>query len=397
MVEMRFTRTRLIDRLKRAALFAPGLPSVMASPPTVSTSAANTPTLAKSYPSISSGVLTPQFDYGAGNVAQGGASFPDTLTVTNKSVNYGATVGATVAGNFWTIDFMTDAPSFEVGMKGLGGSSYRILVDGQLVQSDVYPDKTANGSLYYDLFAFGSRKVRRITVLATGNLRFVGVNVDAQSRVWAVPVSADEITAIIEGDSISEGSSPAYPDGLWAAQLRYRLGWKALPAGVGSTGYRNNGSTKMTFRSRFAADVSAFSPDVIVFAGGINDSSSSQAQMTAECDLLFAQALSENPNAFVFVLGPWTSPASATPSAINAGIKASALASPEYGVRLFFIETMTDPADPWQYGTGKVGTTNGTGNSDFYISADGTHPPQAGHDYLASRFDTAVRTLLAAL
>ena len=35
-------------------------------------------------------------------------------------------------------------------------------------------------------------------------------------------------------------------------------------------------------------------------------------------------------------------------------------------------------------GTGKVGATTGVGNADLYISADGTHPTNAGHLAIAS-------------
>ena len=44
-------------------------------------------------------------------------------------------------------------------------------------------------------------------------------------------------------------------------------------------------------------------------------------------------------------------------------------------------------------GTGQVGTTTGAGNCDLYVSSDGTHPSQAGHDAIG----TAVGRRLAAL
>lgn len=42
-------------------------------------------------------------------------------------------------------------------------------------------------------------------------------------------------------------------------------------------------------------------------------------------------------------------------------------------------------AEGWITGNGKVGATTGNGNADIYISSDGTHPSNAGHEYLAWR------------
>lgn len=46
--------------------------------------------------------------------------------------------------------------------------------------------------------------------------------------------------------------------------------------------------------------------------------------------------------------------------------------------------TVTQVGPSHWTGTGRVGTTTGVGNCDLIVSADGTHPTQAGHDYLGS-------------
>jgi lysophospholipase L1-like esterase len=46
--------------------------------------------------------------------------------------------------------------------------------------------------------------------------------------------------------------------------------------------------------------------------------------------------------------------------------------------------TVTQVGPSHWTGTGKVGTTTGVGNCDLIVSADATHPSQAGHDYLGS-------------
>jgi hypothetical protein len=50
--------------------------------------------------------------------------------------------------------------------------------------------------------------------------------------------------------------------------------------------------------------------------------------------------------------------------------------------KLSFIDNI---AEQWITGTGNVPVPKGNGNADLYISADGTHPTQAGHDYVGQR------------
>ena len=386
------------DLLSRMRVNAGRLPVVMASPPTANTArGSGVSSLATMHDAILSGAPSAKYEYHCGNPAQSGASYPDTLFVQNQSVNYGSTVGASRIGNNWMLSFVTDAPAFEIFMKGLAGSEYRVLVDGELAGAAQVASKANDGGLYYDLYTFGTRAVRLVTLLLRDNLRFGGIKTDALSRVWKPRRNPNRVKAVFLGDSYAEGTGADYPDGSWAFAASSFLGWECWLSGVGNTGYVWNASgAKATFRSRFSADVSAYGPDVIVIAGGINDSGSTQAAIQAEAALLFGKARSENPDALIFVAGPWTGPGSTTPAGINAGIKAAAQATDGYGTRLFFIETMTDPVGAWQFGTGKAGATNGSGNSDVYVGTDGIHPVQAGHNYLGRRFAEAVKLAIAA-
>jgi hypothetical protein len=53
----------------------------------------------------------------------------------------------------------------------------------------------------------------------------------------------------------------------------------------------------------------------------------------------------------------------------------------------------------WVYGTGREGATNSSGNSDYYVGTDSTHPSYAGHEYRGRRealaFVAAIATLRA--
>jgi lysophospholipase L1-like esterase len=398
----------LIQRLKTAAALG-GLPPVMASPPTVTAQAAETSTITThddyrtivgAEDEVSPGVLTDYFEYTFTPVL-GGHSYPDYLYIRNATVNYGATVGADLRGNYASFGFCTDAPTFEYIYKGLSGSAYRVLVneyDGkgfQLVSATPTAGRPNDGAMYYDKYAFGSRKPRHIVVL--GLHRVYGVRVDKASKVWKPKRYPDRIKAVFLGDSYTEGTGVDYGDGAWSAQAGYPLGWEVWNSGVGGTGYLANlTNTALTFRGRLTSDVTALQPDVIVIAGGINDSASASAIQT-EAAALYAQALSENPSAVIFVAGPWTAPASGTALTTDTALRAAARAQGPYGTRLFYVETISDPQGAWQSGTGRVGATAGDGNSDVYIGTDGVHPVQAGHTYLGNRFATAVKQLLGTL
>ena len=52
---------------------------------------------------------------------------------------------------------------------------------------------------------------------------------------------------------------------------------------------------------------------------------------------------------------------------------------------------------PWQTGTGNLGNPKGDGNGDLYVSADGTHPTEAGSRYLGSRLAENLQAAILAL
>lgn len=388
------------QRMRSAARLSGSLPSVMASPPTFARSlveSLSTQWSPLANPDVDDS-LTGYYEFVPSAVRRFSASFPQSHTLVGSSVNYGSTVGVSTACDDLSISFLTDAPIIEVIHQGAGANQYRVLVDGQLEASAGHAATAADGNFYVDKFTFASRTVRLITLRVASNFRFTRINTDALSRVWKPTRSPDRIRAVVVGDSYAEGTGANFADTSFSQQIAYFLGWELFNSGVGATGYLANSSgTKMTFRARFNADVTAYSPNVIVIAGGINDSGSSGSAIQTEASLLYAQALSENPNALVFVLGPFTAPASVTPSAVNTALRAAAQAQSEYGSRIFYIETMADSLGAWQFGTGRVGATTGDGNADVYIGSDGIHPPQAGHDYLTRRVVEAIKIILASL
>jgi lysophospholipase L1-like esterase len=53
--------------------------------------------------------------------------------------------------------------------------------------------------------------------------------------------------------------------------------------------------------------------------------------------------------------------------------------------------------ESWITGTGKVGATTASGNSNFLVSSDGAHPSDEGHEFYAEKIKPILRrTLIAA-
>lgn len=57
-------------------------------------------------------------------------------------------------------------------------------------------------------------------------------------------------------------------------------------------------------------------------------------------------------------------------------------------------EPITEVGPSLWTGTGRVGATAGDGNSDVYISADGTHPTQSGHDAIGETVASLLKPML---
>lgn len=324
-----------------------------------------------------------KFLYTGNMVVASTTNYPDYLFGQNRAVSYAATFQSSTALN---IEFVTDAASLEVFSKGTAWSGqFLFVVDGELASelSVTYP---SDGALYLTKVDFGSTKSRRVRILAT-NPFFGGIRIPPGATVSLPPAETNKFRAMFVGDSITEGPAGQAEIYSFASYAARMLGWKdAWISGVGATGYLAAPAPKLTFRQRFQTDIKAFAPNVLVFAGGINDQSFTDAQVQAEAGLLFDQIQAELPNTIVFVLGPWN-PRSATRPSLNVAIKAAAA-----GRRNFY--WVPGFEDAWITGTGRVGSPRFDGNSDLVVSADGTHPSPYGIKYLANKFAESVKALI---
>jgi lysophospholipase L1-like esterase len=308
-----------------------------------------------------------------GAMASAGGSYPDELF--NKP-DYITTNNESSA---ICIEFGFDGTDFEVYTKDNGGR-YRILVDGQIASSDTSLGNT--GNLYYQKFTFPTRRQRIITIEGGNVFFFGGLKIGPNDSVY-LPSAAPQQRVIIVGDSFTEGTGATGPFRAWSHIAADALGWDGWSSGSGSTGWATAGSNQAKFVDRLTADVINRSPDIVVFAGGINDEtyygSNGSAAYTAQVEACLDALLIGLPNLDqIVIVGPWwpSSAANANRDGVRAVLQQAAA---DYGA------IWIDPKG-WITGTGRVGTTTGTGNADLYTSSDGTHPSTAGHAYLARRF-----------
>lgn len=178
-------------------------------------------------------------------------------------------------------------------------------------------------------------------------------------------------TLFVFGDSYVEGYGATSQSTCFAYTLGADLGWPTAISGIGGTGYVNPGpsGTDQTYSTRLAQlPDTGIAGNVIVVEGGLNDRSRDPAAITAGATDFFRSLRARAPRAQVFAVGATapdpTNPAASLP--VNAAIAAAATST---GV------TFIDPvAESWF-----------TPENAAQFVADGVHPSQAGHDYIASR------------
>ena len=221
-----------------------------------------------------------------------------------------------------------------------------------------------------------------------------GVHIPPSYTVWA-PQDQNAITACVVGDSNVAQTGATCPNGGYAISMGKMLGWSDVrEIAFGGTGWVNQGSVSSTFGDATrVADVVAAAPDILVLGASTNDNASSAATITAAALAGFQAYRTALPNVPIIVMG--VQPGSGGPAAATltneAAVKAAFVAWGD--ANAWFIDVSNDPQGSWIAGTGRVGATSGTGNSNIYINnADTIHMTQAGNDYFAARGAAAIRT-----
>lgn len=329
----------------------------------------------------------PRFTYRGAGGFQFGTTFPDTLMYQPTS-RYPNTWGLP---SVYSVEFTTDAAQFEIYTKYLNAAqSLRIKVDGQRTTDLAQPlGGTTLGGRHVIKVDFGSSQTRRVTVEGL-YWPFAGVYLPPGALLTKSPPLTTRWMVL--GDSISGGSGENTGLGLgtWILRAANYLNWDdPWNQAIGGTGYvADDNGQSVPFGGRVATDIAPYDPDRIVVWGGYNDMLLPQAQIASAASALYANLASAAPQADVYVVGPWSPSGSpgASLTATDATVRTQAAAA-----GLPFISPITGAVYD---GDGDLAAQQRpwitAANAAQYIGADGRHPNDAGHAYIARRMALAL-------
>lgn len=189
----------------------------------------------------------------------------------------------------------------------------------------------------------------------------------------------------IIGDSYVAGSDQGgYGAANWTKIVGSRFYADSSPVDMNviahpGSGYIVRGNEKVTFAEAATTSLRSTTNLVLVF-GSRNDGKQDPATMTAAATELYTKIRERAPQAKLVVVGPaWVN--ENVPDFIVTDSKAISVAASAAGVA--FVDPLTEG---WFFGADAK-----------YIGADGVHPTDAGHQYLAEKMYTLISTNLATI
>lgn len=210
----------------------------------------------------------------------------------------------------------------------------------------------------------------------------------------AAPTATRRLRIACVGDSWMDGTGATYNLTAWMWQLGRYLNADVFQAGQGGTGYSfQGGAGRQVFgdNGRTNRLVTA-NPDMVLVFGSINDDN--QPTLQADATAYYAKLATLLPGVPVVVVGVQGLAGSPNTARLanSTAVKNAALAAPN-------VVKVVDPiAEDWITGTGVKNTPTGDGNADYFMGgsdgSDGTHPTQAGHDYLARKMARVLSDVL---
>ncbi|MEU8829352.1 SGNH/GDSL hydrolase family protein [Streptomyces sp900116325] len=339
-----------------------------------------------------SDVTGPFVFLGAGNITVGTGT-PDSGYVLPTSRYPNTRGNLTSSQSVWSVEFGTDAQTFQLRFNYQIAGMYRLSVDGRKITDLMQAvGGTTAGSTHMMTVDLGSAAPRTIR-LDFYTVPFGGIYLPPTGTMWRVPPRGGRL--VVLGDSLSDGSAfnVGGGAGTWVNRFARLAGCNDFwDEARGGTGYITPGSFA-TFADRVAADVIGWSPDRLIVWGGYNDNQGSQPAIASAAASLFSTIKSGLPNCQVMVIGcfsPTGTPATSVTNTDNT-IKAAAAAA-----GYLFVSPLTGSC----YDTsGTLVATQGAwitaANASTYInSTDSVHPNDAGHVYLSRRIHAAYRELI---
>ena len=189
-----------------------------------------------------------------------------------------------------------------------------------------------------------------------------------ENRPITVPRASAGGTALFLGDSYTSGwrGVGTGPRG-WPRIVAAAMGWRVVNLAVAGTGFVNPGWTGQPIGSRVATAVSR-RPDVVVVAGGHNDSRWSAGTTAAAADRVLRELRAGIPDALIIVVGPIWQDGSPP---VRCLVLRDRLRRTATAIDAVFVDPI---ADRWF-----------AGSRHAMIGRDGIPPTDAGHRFIAGR------------
>lgn len=418
---------KLLNRANMVRWSNPYAAPVMATPPTVTFTNASDGALGAAV-LMTSGVTNSVLTSAALNQVAwyGGIPKGNGKYVHMPVASVSPAVGGNLAGyantaitadmNAWNYGevILTDALTVEFGI--FANSSMRVMlqVDDQYVDKVGWVGAQAGGADNFLKLVFATRKMRKIRLMhairagaASGSMLFQ-IRLTALAK-FRSPVVSNLTKLLWFGDSNGEGLLHAYetpnaPNGFITGEL---LGFDDTRlCSVGQTGYTvDNGGLRKKLRDQLpmhldpAGSLYQGVPDAIMFSHGYNDYPTAPATITAEVayDLALARSYANCPilvnGAMPGNKGP-DAQLLAVENAISAGVTQYVASSGDKLCK--FLPFLTDTVVPIE-GTGYVGATNASGNSDYAVDTDHIHLAVYGHELAAYQQAHRARVALSSM
>ncbi|WP_395443556.1 SGNH/GDSL hydrolase family protein [Caulobacter sp. UC70_42] len=320
--------------------------------------------------------------------------------------------------NAYRVTIRTAAPVVEWQVpRPATNAPYRIIVDGHFVARDGYLPATGTADAVAGFLKadFGSSAMRTITLeMQFANGPMLNVSVASGYSIAAPPATAllglclgdSQVETATHGNN-SDGTNPFRAGTSHMVQFADMIGAEVENAAVGGTGFLNRGTTdasadgsggnRNNVRQMLPYVMGDADWDYVNIAVSQNDKwVAGQANVEANFIAVLDYIRTNYPRTVIFLHGyVWGGAADATALAEEARLFQIADARNDPGI--ITIPRRTKSGGPPITGTGYVGATNGSGNSDTMISGDGIHLSREGQNLIAQSDIAIARTKLAAL
>jgi hypothetical protein len=413
-----------LDKLLRIMAAAangnnPAQRPVMSAPPTITVSASGDAALTTRHDMVdANGLRAPALNqvawYGGMPTAHANAYVAMPVVSTAKADGTGGAGnsglgGANAAMNSWQFaaEILTDATTVE--FINFAHSSRKVMyqVDGQYTDLAGWAGAQASNVDNFFKLVFPDARVKRIrqcmgTFPSNGVTYLKAIKVNPNASVFR-PDLNEVARVAFGGDSMGEGfntSATFYPtpNSTWPQITCERLGFRdCRQLAVGSTGYLSDfAGARSKARDQILRWVTQGPFDLIVFAWGYNDPATDIAAFQAEVLYCIQLARRLFPATPMVVLG--CQAANGGPNADQiAKENAIAAAVTAMGDALCKFAKVSTDVTPWYFGTGRVGATNGSGNTDIYVDVDNAHDTLAGAAYKAARAEIAIKNAIVSM